>query len=170
MENDGKLRRGAVTLGARIGLVVVRITGPLQVVLGLLFWAGYARGLLMVHIVSGLALVLGLGLVGISAMMAGSRAPGAFALAWGAFTMWFGMVHPGILPGRLHWIARVAHLLIGAVAMGLADRLAKTMRAHKPADLVPSDPGKDWNVPQPAPANVAEREAAHEDDEGGGIR
>ena len=170
MKNDTALRSGAVTHAARIGLIVVRITGPLQVVLGLLFWAGYARGLLMVHIVTGLALVLGLGLIGISAMFAGSRVPGAFALAWGAFTIWFGMVHPGILPGRLHWMARVAHLLIGVVAMGMADRLSKIIRARSSADLGLPDRGAVWNVPRPAPVNVAERGAVHEDDEGGGIR
>jgi len=169
MKNERGLHRG-VALAARIGLVVVRITGPLQVILGLLFWAGYARGLLSVHVVSGMALVVALWLIGISAMVAGSLGRGTFAVAWGAFTIWFGMVHPGILPGRLHWLVRVAHLAVGFVAMGMGDSLVKAIGARRPAELGPPPAGADWNVPSPAPANVAEREAVHEDDESGGIR
>lgn len=107
---------------------IVRVTGPVQVVLGLLFWIGFARGLLTLHIAIGVTLVCALWLLGALAVMTGSRTAGVFAVALGAFTIWFGIMHPAMLPGRLHWIVRVAHLAIGFVAMVTANKLANIIR------------------------------------------
>lgn len=117
---------------AVIGLV--RITGVTQVVLGLLFWAGLVRNLVPLHMAIGLTFVIGLWALAALAGRAGAGAPRvAFAVAWGALVVWFGIVHPRLLPGELHWIVQAAHLLIGFAAMGIADSLAKAARARSAA-------------------------------------
>jgi hypothetical protein len=54
------------------------------------------------------------------------------------------MTQAAILPGDLHWIVRLAHLLVGLVAMGLGERLAVSAKArlqgagaHQPARVAP---------------------------------
>jgi hypothetical protein len=39
------------------------------------------------------------------------------------FTVAFGVTQSAILPGDLHWIIQVLHLVVGVVAMGLAQNL-----------------------------------------------
>jgi hypothetical protein len=48
----------------------------------------------------------------------------AFAIAWGLLVAGVGMTQQGLLPGDLHWIVRVMHLVIGLAAMPIAERLA----------------------------------------------
>lgn len=109
-------------------LSIVRVTGPVQVVFGLFLWIGFARGLLVLHIATGVTLVCGLWLLAALAVATGSRTLGLFAVALGAFTIWFGMMHPAILPGRLHWVVRVVHLATGFAAMATANKLANIIR------------------------------------------
>jgi hypothetical protein len=48
----------------------------------------------------------------------------------GLFVPVFGMTQARILPGDLHWIVQAAHLVVGLVAMGLAERLARGVQAR----------------------------------------
>lgn len=42
----------------------------------------------------------------------------------------FGITQQRILPGAFHWVIQVAHLFLGLVAMGLAERLARGAQAR----------------------------------------
>lgn len=115
----------------KVVIGLVRLTGATQVILGLLFWAGLVRNLVPLHMAVGLTFVLGIWVLAALAGRAGVAVPRVtFAAAWGALVLWFGMVHPRLLPGAMHWIIQVAHLLVGFAAMGIADSLAKAARAR----------------------------------------
>ena len=46
----------------------------------------------------------------------------------------FGAVHPGFLPGPLHWLVRLAHLFLGIAAMAMAVMLGRAIR-HRRAQM-----------------------------------
>jgi hypothetical protein len=111
---------------ASIGLMwLIRVSGLAQLVLGLLLWSG-SMSLLAMHISSGFLFVLLLLIQAGIAAWAGVNwrlVVGGALLA--LFTPVFGMTQAGILPGDLHWIVQVAHLLVGLAVMGIAERLAR---------------------------------------------
>jgi len=114
-----------------IALWTVRVTGPALVVLGLLFWAGRALTLLPVHMAIGMVFVLALWvLAGLAAWAGLRRALVLAAIAWGLIVPVFGNAQTRLLPGPAHWVVRVAHLLIGMIAMVVAARLARFIRSH----------------------------------------
>jgi hypothetical protein len=122
---------GARLAGVSVAQVLIRATGLLQIVLGLLFWTGNLLVAVPFHIFDGLLFVVLL-LVQ-SALAAWAGVPWALVLVavlWVLFVPVFGMTQGAILPGDLHWIVRAAHLLVGLVAMGLGERLATAARAH----------------------------------------
>jgi len=112
-----------------IALTVLRITGVIQIVLGLLFWTNNAFALIPVHILSGFVLVLALWALAVLAALAGvSRGAVALALVWGLIVPIFGLTHAQILPGPAHWVIEVLHLLVGLAAIGLGAGLARRIR------------------------------------------
>lgn len=109
--------------------LVIRGTGLFQVLLGLVFWAGYARPLTPLHMLVGLLFVLALWVLAVRAFAAGaSRGFAAFLALWGAVVLVFGMTQARILPGPYHWVIQVLHLLVGGLAMGFARSLGERMR------------------------------------------
>ena len=117
----------------RITMLVIRITGIFQVLLGIVFWTGNALPLIPVHMLVGSIFVISLLVLGIRAAVKGAGAgPAALVIGWGAVVLAFGMVQAQILPGPYHWIIRTLHLLVGIAAMGLADRLSRRMKGTKP--------------------------------------
>ncbi|HEU4565723.1 MAG TPA: hypothetical protein VFS05_13775 [Gemmatimonadaceae bacterium] len=118
---------------------VVRVTGPALVVLGLLFWAGRALALLPLHMALGMLFVLALWALAAIAARAGlHRGMVAAAAAWGIVVPLFGIAQTRLLPGPAHWVVRLAHLLIGIIAMIVADRLARFIRANLRPPRAPS--------------------------------
>lgn len=115
-----------------IALWTARITGLLQLILGALFWTGNAQSLIPVHMLSGSILVLALWVLAAQVIMTGAN-PGLgwFAIFWGVVTVALGMTQMQILPGSLHWVVQVAHLLVGIGAMGLADSAAKRVAGEQ---------------------------------------
>jgi hypothetical protein len=110
--------------------IAVRLLGTIMIVLGLLFWSGNAYELLPVHMLLGLLLVLLLWTVAILAARTGEQpARVGLALLWGIVVPVFGMTQAQVLPGDLHWLIRVLHLLVGLFAIGLVEML--TTRALK---------------------------------------
>jgi hypothetical protein len=104
--------------------MIVRITGVLQIVLGVVFWTGNAGSLVMVHILSGMILVFALWGLGILSIQARASVPVALvAFVWGLLTIGLGMSQDQIFIGPSHWIVQVLHLLIGIGAIGLSERL-----------------------------------------------
>jgi len=104
--------------------MVIRLLAVVQVIVGLLFWSGNAFSYIPVHMLLGILLVLCLWIVAILAWRAGAPLGmvGA-AVVWGLLTVWLGLTQAELLPGDLHWLIRVLHLLVGIGAVGLAEAL-----------------------------------------------
>jgi hypothetical protein len=115
--------------------LTVRITGSLQIILGILFWVGLLKALVPVHILSGVILVLALWVLSILAARAGGK-PGlvGLAIAWGLVAILLGLTQKMLLVGPAHWVFQVLHLLVGVGAIGMAESLApKISRGVPPA-------------------------------------
>jgi hypothetical protein len=105
--------------------ILLRVTGLVQIVLGLLFWTGNARGLIPLHMLVGFLLVLSLWTLAALAARAGGQ-PGLVALAavWGLVVPVLGLTQARLLPGSAHWLIQVLHLLVGLAAIGQGEALA----------------------------------------------
>jgi hypothetical protein len=113
---------------------IVHVAGIIQLGLGALFWTGHGYVLLPLHIISGSVIVLTLWTVAVLALVANTRRElAAFGLLWGLVLPAFGIVQASVLPGSMHWIIRVVHLLMGLAAMGVAGTLGKAILAAVPA-------------------------------------
>jgi hypothetical protein len=132
----GEGTRGGARLAAvTVVQVLIRASGLLQLALGLLFWTGNLRVALPFHIFNGLLFVVLLLVQAGLAAWAGRPWPLVlFAVVWALFVPAFGMTQGAILPGDLHWLIQLAHLLVGLVAMGLGERLAASAKVRLPVD------------------------------------
>jgi len=115
------------------GIFVTRaVTGILflaQLVLGILFWTGHALTLLQLHTSLGYLFVVSLWAHAIVCALAGApKSQVALVILWGGFVAALGPTQVLLLPGPLHWIVRVVHLLVGLAAMALAGRLSMAAR------------------------------------------
>jgi hypothetical protein len=124
---QGGARLAAVT----VVQVLIRATGLLQLALGLAFWTGYLRVALPFHLFSGLLfVVLLLAQTGLAAWAGAPWPLVLVAFAWALVVPVFGLAHAALLPGHLHWIVQAAHLVVGLLAIGLAERLSAAARAR----------------------------------------
>jgi hypothetical protein len=107
----------------------VRVLGLVMIVLGLLFWSGRSFDLVSVHMRFGEVLVGLLWILAGMGLRAGVR-PGLAigAIVYGLFVVAFGMNMGGFLPGRAHEVIRVAHLLIGLGAIGVAETIGARIK------------------------------------------
>jgi hypothetical protein len=114
--------------------VLTRASGLAQLALGLLFWTGNQLALVPLHVLNGLLFVLLLEVQAAVAARAGvSSGLVLVSVAWGIVVPVLGMTQRQVLPGEWHWVVQVAHLVVGLVAMGLAERLALRARARAAA-------------------------------------
>src|ERR687886_1273779 len=106
----------------KVAQMLVRTTGVLLLILGLLIWSGDApASLIPVHMLLGLLLVLSLWLLAAVASQAGIPAGMAAGVAVpGLIVLILGLVQDRLLPGAAHWVIQVLHLLVGLVAIGSA--------------------------------------------------
>jgi uncharacterized membrane protein len=124
--------------------LLVRAIGLIMIVLGILFWTGNALTLIGLHMLLGITLVLLLWALAImSARSGASIGLVALGIVWGLIVVALGMTQARLLPGDFHWVIKVLHLLVGIGALGIAERLAETIkRASMPAarqnDMMPS--------------------------------
>ena len=107
--------------------------GSVLIVLGLLFWFGNALSLIPVHMLLGLLLVLTLWTLAVLAVRARVQ-PGfvVLGIVWGAVVPILGLTQDQLLPGPMHGIIRVLHLLLGLGAIGVAEMLAARSLAGLP--------------------------------------
>ncbi len=113
---------------ARLLKLLIRLSGMVALLLGLAFWTGHLFLWLPVHILLGLVLVLAMWVTAGLAFRAGAgQGVAAFAALWGVGVVVFGRMQVGLLPGDMHWIISLAHLLAGGVAMGLGTALASAI-------------------------------------------
>ena len=105
--------------GVRIIQIIAGIAGLVALVLGLLIWFAQAN-VIGIHMITGLIVTVGLLIFSILALLtSGMRGLGAIGLVYALIVPVFGMTQSSMLVGDLHWIIRVAHLLVGLGAMGL---------------------------------------------------
>jgi multisubunit Na+/H+ antiporter MnhE subunit len=109
---------------ATVAKVLCMLFGAVMIVLGAAVWRGFGPEITRAHIIVGFILTTTLG--AIAARLAARRQSRfGYALLLLAVVMaLFGIIHPVIPPGSHHWIVRVAHLLIGAVAISAGYRLS----------------------------------------------
>jgi hypothetical protein len=111
---------------------LVRSTGVLLLVLGLLFWSGDALNLIPVHMLLGLILVLSLWLLAALAAQTGVPAGmAAGAAVIGLITLILGLIQDSLLPGSTHWIIQVLHLLVGMAAIGSGEMIGGRLRRRR---------------------------------------
>ena len=126
---------------AAIALWTIRVTGPLLVTLGILFWTGRALTLLPLHMAIGLLFTLALLLLGAVAARAGvRRAQVALTIALALIIPIVGVTQTRLLPGSWHWLVKILHLLIGIVGMVAATRVGRAIRDGDQPRLSPSPP------------------------------
>jgi len=116
---------------ATVCQMLVRVIGPILIILGVLFWTGNALMLVPLHMLLGLVVVLLLW--ALAALAAFARVPAgvvAFAAVWGLVVPALGVTQTGLLPGDLHWIVQILHLAVGLVALVLADRLGRRIKTR----------------------------------------
>ncbi len=109
---------------------VLRITGLIQLILGLIIWTGAADGLIPLHILDGLLFVLAL--LALAWLMWRSAGPAWLAwlaVVWAIVLPVVGLTQERLLPGGAHILIQVVHLLLGLGAIGLGEQLARRLRA-----------------------------------------
>lgn len=115
-----------------IARMLVRITGVLLLILGLLFWGGDALGLIPLHMLLGLVLVLSLWLLAAVASQAGVPIGMAAGVALiGLITLILGLVQDSLVPGGAHWVIQVLHVLIGLAAIGSGEMIGGRLRRRR---------------------------------------
>jgi hypothetical protein len=113
-------------------LMLARLLGVVQIVVGLGMWFGLLAGAVTFHTALGSLFVLVLWIIaGIALFALPTRGIALFTLLWGALVLWFGMAQTTLLPGSAHWAVRVAHLLVGVAALGLVEALGGAVKRHK---------------------------------------
>ncbi len=116
--------------------MIVRITGLIQIVLGLFIWNGTNDNLIPLHIFTGSVLVLALwSLAAIAARARVSIGLVVLAVVWGLILPILGLTQAGLAPGSAHWVIQIVHLLLGLGAIGQAESLA--MRIKRTSMLAP---------------------------------
>lgn len=105
--------------------LLIRVTGAIVLILGIVMWTGHAHALVSVHMLLGVILVFALWvLAGLGAAAGVRRGTTLLSLVWGIVVITLGMLQTRLLPGRAHWVIQVLHLLVGLGAMGLGEALA----------------------------------------------
>lgn len=109
---------------------VTRVTGLIQLILGIVVWTGNADFLIIYHILVGSILVIALWVLAYQALRAGvSKWLVILAAAWGLILPIWGLAQEKLLPETGHWVIEVLHLLSGVGAVGIAEIL--TSKMHK---------------------------------------
>jgi hypothetical protein len=112
--------------------MVIRVTGVLLLILGLLFWTGEALSLIPVHMLLGVILVLALWVLAAVASQMGvpiGMTVGAAIL--GLLVGWLGFSQTNLLPGSAHWVIQVLHLLLGMAAIAVAEMIGGRVRRDR---------------------------------------
>jgi len=117
---------------AKPALWTIRLTGPVQVAVGIALWMGRAIPLRPAHMLVGVVFDLALVSLVVLGALAGVRRAAVLAgIALAVVVPVFGVVQARILPGPEHWVVRAAHLLLGIIAMVVATRLARFIHSSR---------------------------------------
>ena len=109
---------------------IVRITGVLQLLSGLLLWVGdVPPSVVPWHTLDGVILVIAL--LVLSAVSTRLGAPTGMAIGAAVVALVvlvLGLIQTTLIPGGTHWIIQVVHALIGVAAVGLGEGLGGRVR------------------------------------------
>jgi hypothetical protein len=114
-----------------IAQMLVRITGVLLLILGLLIWTENMNNLTSIHMLIGVVFVVSLVVFAVAARQQGGSLGVAIGLAVLAIVvLGLGMTQMSLLPrpDPNHWIVQIVHLLIGMAALGLAEATGGRVR------------------------------------------
>jgi hypothetical protein len=118
-----------MTRASTVVQMLIRACFVVQLVLGGLFWINNARGLVPLHQLVGFILVIAIWTqAGLAARAGVSLGLVAFTVVWALVVPILGLSQTELLPGSAHWVIQVVHLLVGIIAVGLAERLATGIR------------------------------------------
>jgi hypothetical protein len=116
-----------------IARILLSLFGIALVVLGILFWAGYALSLVQLHMMLGGLFVVCLWvLAALGFATRGARVLALIVLIWSFIVPALGVEQVRLLPGSDHWVIQATHLLVGLIAMGLGHALARRI-GRRPA-------------------------------------
>ena len=108
---------------------LIRITGLFQLIIGVIFWVNQNDNLVPFHLLVGVILVFSLWIMAFLAARAGvGMKLTALAFVWGLVVVILGVTQTQILPGNLHWLIEVLHLLLGLGAIGLGEGLSARIK------------------------------------------
>ena len=108
---------------------LVRLTGLILIVMGVLFWSGRGLTLIPVHMMIGLAFVLSFwALAALVAAVGGSRRLALRAIFWGILVLALGLTQDRLFVGSGHWVIQVLHLLFGIEALRLGEKLVADVK------------------------------------------
>jgi hypothetical protein len=111
--------------------ILVRATGTVVLILGLLFWAGLDPNLIKIHVVIGAALVISLlGLVFLAVRFHVAAGLIVLMIGWTVVLPVLGLTQAQILLGPAHWVIHIVHLLVGIGALGQAEMLGGRIKEN----------------------------------------
>jgi len=114
---------------ATVFQMLVRLSGLILIVLGILFWTGNTLDLVPVHMLLGLILVISLWALAFLAARAGAPPVQVIAAAvWGLVVPVLGVTQDQLVPGDAHVLIRILHLLVGLIAIGMAEGLGQRIK------------------------------------------
>jgi hypothetical protein len=112
--------------------IVLRICYVTQILLGILLWTGNGDNLRGLHILLGTVIVLGLWATGVALVLRGGSPVLAGALlVYGVVVLYVGLNQEQWLPGTLHWLIQVLHLVLGLGTMALTETTRQRIRAGR---------------------------------------
>jgi hypothetical protein len=107
---------------------ILRITGSVALVLGLLIWT-FQLDIVSLHMLFGLLVALALLVVSmLSVLTRPMRVLGIIGIVYSFIVPLLGLNQETLLVGNLHWIIQVIHLLIGVGALALGGVLSTRYR------------------------------------------
>jgi hypothetical protein len=121
-----------MTRASTVVQMLIRVCFVVQLVLGGLFWTNNARGLIPLHQLVGFIFVIAIWVqAGLAARAGVNLGLVAFAAVWALGVPILGLNQIELLPGSAHWVIEVIHLLVGIIAVGLAERLATGVQSRR---------------------------------------
>jgi hypothetical protein len=121
-----------MTRASTVVQMLIRVCFVVQLVLGGLFWTNNARGLVPLHQLVGFIFVIAIWIqAGLAARAGVNLGLVAFAVVWALVMPILGLSQTELLPGSAHWVIQVVHLLVGIIAVGLAERLATGVQSRR---------------------------------------
>jgi hypothetical protein len=97
---------------------IARIAGVVTLLLGLTFWVTGLNSIPGIHMLFGITFTLSFLILSIIMIFArGVRPLGVVGIIYALIIPVFGVTQAGLLVGDLHWLIRLAHMLVGIGAM-----------------------------------------------------